>query len=149
MHRANRRFDAGTAAFERVFPRARARAFPELENPYVCPLCRKPFAREGLAGGTLTFEDAPPRSYGRHFSIPRNQNDPKAVDRFNAILDGKDPAAWANLSLTLKWDQVKRRRADVAWLKSAYMVAFATGGYMYAFAAGAEDRAASVGPVRR
>jgi hypothetical protein len=37
-------FDAGTAAFERVFPRARARAFPELENPYICPLCSKPFA---------------------------------------------------------------------------------------------------------
>jgi hypothetical protein len=29
---------------------------------------------------------------------------------------------------------VKRRRSDVAWLKSAYMVAFATWGYMYAFA---------------
>lgn len=43
---------------------------------------------------------------------------------------------WANLPLTLKWDQVKRRRADVAWLKSAYMVAFATWGYMYAFAPG-------------
>ena len=40
------------------------------------------------------------------------------------------------LPLTLKWDQVKRRRADVAWLKSAYMVAFATWGYMYGFAPG-------------
>jgi hypothetical protein len=36
--------------------------------------------------------------------------------------------------LTLKWDQAKRRRADVAWLKAAYMVAFACWGYMYAFA---------------
>jgi hypothetical protein len=57
-------FDAGTAAFERVFPGARARAFPELENPYICPLCRKPFPREALANRTLTFEDAPPKSYG-------------------------------------------------------------------------------------
>ena len=31
---------------------------------------------------------------------------------------------------------MKKRRADVAWLKSAYMVAFATWGYMYAFAPG-------------
>lgn len=182
-------FDAGTAAFERVFPGARARAFPELENPYICPLCRRPFASVGLADGTLTFEDAPPRSYGgkpvaltckpcnnsfgssvdaslarydsqflspctiaiggvevsayqeirkggRNFTIPQNQNDPKAVDRFNTVLDTKDPAAWADLHLTLKWDHVKRRRADVAWLKSAYMVAFATWGYMYAFAPG-------------
>jgi hypothetical protein len=179
-------FDLGTAAFERVFPGSRTRVFPELQNPYVCPLCRRPFVREGLANGTLTFEDAPPKSYGgnpvaltckpcnnsngssvdaslaqydsqfvspctiaiggvqvsayqeihkarRHFSIPQNQNDPKAVDRFNAILETKDRAAWANLPLTLKWDEVKRRRADVGWLKSAYMVAFATWGYMYAF----------------
>jgi len=180
-------FDAGTAAFERVFPGARARVFPDLENPYICPLCRKPFAREALVTRTLTFEDAPPKSYGgkpvaltckacnnsngssvdaslarydsrfvspctieidgvevnayqeiqrggRHFSIPQNQNDPKAVERFNAILETKDPAAWPKLPLTLKWDQVKRRRADVGWLKSAYMVSFATWGYMYAFA---------------
>jgi hypothetical protein len=182
-------FDAGTAAFERVFPGARARAFPELENPYICPLCRKPFAREALTDRTLTFEDAPPKSYGgkpvaltckpcnnaygssvdaslarydsqfvspctialggvqvnayqeihtrgRHFSIPQKQNDPRAIERFNAVLDTRDPSAWANLPLTLKWDQVKRRRADVAWLKSAYMVAFATWGYMYVFAPG-------------
>lgn len=180
-------FDLGTAAFERVFPGALARAFPDLQNPYVCPLCRRPFAREELASGTLTFEDAPPRSYGgkpvaltckpcnnsdgssvdaslarydsqlvspctiaiggvqvnayqeirkgdRQFSIPQNQNDPKVVGLFNAILNTKDPGAWANLPLTLRWDQVKRRRADVAWLKSAYMVAFATWGYVYAFA---------------
>ena len=57
-------FDSGTAAFERVFPGSRARAFPELHNRYVCPLCRRPFVREGLASGTLTFEDAPPKSYG-------------------------------------------------------------------------------------
>src|SRR5262249_53429183 len=145
-------FDSGTAAFERVFPGSRARAFPELHNPYVCPLCRRPFVREGLASGTLTFEDAPPKSYGgdavaltckpcnnskgssvdaslarydsqfvspctieiggvqvnayqeiqsggRHFSIPQNQNDPKAVERFNAILETKDPAAWPKLPL--------------------------------------------------
>lgn len=180
-------FDSGTAAFERVFPGSRARAFPELQNPYVCPLCRLPFAREGLANGTLTFEDAPPKSYGgnavaltckacnnsngssvdaslarydsqfvspctieiggvhvnayqeirsggRHFSIPQGQNDPKAVERLNAILETKDPAAWPHLPLTLKWDRVKRRRADVGWLKSGYVVAFATWGYMYAFA---------------
>src|SRR5262249_28824981 len=54
-------FDSGTAAFERVFPGSRARAFPELHNPYVCPLCRRPFVREGLASGTLTFEDVPPK----------------------------------------------------------------------------------------
>ena len=30
----------------------------------VCPLCRRPFGREGLASGTLTFEGAPPKSYG-------------------------------------------------------------------------------------
>jgi hypothetical protein len=109
-------------------------------------LCRRPFAGVGLADGTLTFEDAPPRSYGgkpvaltckscnnsfgssvdaslarydsqfvspctiaiggvevnayqeirkggRNFTIPQNQNDPKAVDRFNTVLDTKDPAA--------------------------------------------------------
>ena len=182
-------FAAGTAAFERVFPGARARVFPEFENPYICPLCRKPFVYEALANGTLTFEDAPPKSYGgkpialtckpcnnafgssvdaslarydsqfmspcaitlggvqvnayqeihprgRNFSIPQKQNDPKAVERFNAVLDTRDPTAWANLPLTLKWDQTRRRRADVAWLKSAYMVAFATWGYMYVFAPG-------------
>ena len=180
-------FDVGAAAFERVFPGARARVFPTLENPYVCPLCSRLFPRAALADHTLTFEDAPPKSYGgkpvaltcktcngglgsvvdsplaqvdsqfaspctiaiggvqvrayqeikkggRHFSIPQNQNDPKAVERFNAVLDTKDPAAWTNLPLTLKWDREKRRRADVAWLKSAYMVAFACWGYMYAFA---------------
>jgi hypothetical protein len=180
-------FDAGTAAFERVFPGARARVYPQLENPYVCPLCGKPFPRAALVDHALTFEDAPPKSYGgkpvaltcklcngglgsavdsplaqfdgqfaspctigidgvqvrayqeikkggRHFSIPESQNDPKAVERFNAVLDIKDPAAWASMAMTLKWDQAKRRRADVAWLKSGYMVAFACWGYMYAFA---------------
>ena len=76
------------------------------------------------------------RQGGRHFSIPENQNKPAATSRFNEVLNTKDPAAWANLPLTLKWDEAKRRRADVAWLKSAYMVAFATLGYMYAFAPG-------------
>ena len=38
--------------------------FPELQNAYVCPLCRRPFGRERLASGTLMFEDAPPKSYG-------------------------------------------------------------------------------------
>src|SRR5437870_1624201 len=57
-------FDAGTAAFERVFPGARAKRFPEIENPYICPLCERPFPQTALAGGTLTFEDAPPKSYG-------------------------------------------------------------------------------------
>jgi hypothetical protein len=179
-------FDAGTAAFERVFPCARARVYPQLENPYICPLCGKPFSRASIRDHTLTFEDAPPKSFGGkpvaltcktcsgglgsavdsplaqfdsqfaspctigigsvqvrayqeikkgggHFSIPENQNDPKAVERFNAVLDTKGPAAWANLPMTLKWDQAKRRRADVAWLKSAYMVAFACWGCMYAF----------------
>lgn len=102
-----------------------------------------------MADRTLTFEDAPPKSYGgkpvaltckpcnnsfgssvdaslarydsqfvspcniamggvevnayqeirqggRHFSIPENQNNPKAVERFNAILAMKAPTAWAN-----------------------------------------------------
>jgi hypothetical protein len=74
------------------------------------------------------------RERGRHFSIPENQNNPSATTEFHQILATKDPVAWPNLPLTLKWDQEKRRRADVAWLKSAYMVAFATWGYMYAFA---------------
>jgi hypothetical protein len=180
-------FRSGTAAFERVFPGARAKAFPELEDPYVCPLCRGPFPRSGLADGTLTLEDAPPKSYGgrpialtcrrcnnslgsavdaslarfdsqlvspctvsicgvkvnayqevrqggMHLAIPENQNNPAVTARFNEVLHTRDPAAWANLPLTLKWDEAKRRRADVAWLKSAYMIAFATWGYMYAFA---------------
>jgi hypothetical protein len=42
-------FGAGTAAFERVFPGARARVYPELESPYICPLCGKPFPRAALA----------------------------------------------------------------------------------------------------
>jgi hypothetical protein len=57
-------FDVGTAAFERVFPGARAKRFPEIENPYICPLCEHPFGRAAVADGTLTFEDAPPKSYG-------------------------------------------------------------------------------------
>jgi hypothetical protein len=57
-------FDIGAAAFERVFPGARARRFPEIENPYICPLCERPFPRTAIADGTLTFEDAPPKSYG-------------------------------------------------------------------------------------
>src|SRR3954454_1984290 len=57
-------FDAGTSAFERVFPGARAKRFPEIENPYICPLCEQPFPRTAIVEGTLTFEDAPPKSYG-------------------------------------------------------------------------------------
>ncbi|MEQ1758515.1 MAG: hypothetical protein ABL986_09370 [Vicinamibacterales bacterium] len=76
------------------------------------------------------------RQGGRHFSIPENQNNPATTVRFNEVFDTKDPVARANLPLTLKWDEAKRRRADVSWLKSAYMVAFAAWGYMYAFAPG-------------
>src|SRR5688572_7101324 len=57
-------FDAGTAAFERVLPVARARVFPDLETPYICPLCSSPFTRAAIADHVLTFEDAPPKSYG-------------------------------------------------------------------------------------
>src|SRR5262245_33016886 len=57
-------FDAGAAAFERVFPGARARRFPDIDNPYICPLCERPFPRSAIEDGTLTFEDAPPKSYG-------------------------------------------------------------------------------------
>jgi hypothetical protein len=38
--------------------------------------------------------------------------------------------------MTLRWDQAKRRKADLAWLKAAYMVAFATWGYIYALSPG-------------
>jgi hypothetical protein len=56
-------FDAGTAAFERVFPGSRARVFPNIKNPYICPLCRRPFPRTAIYDGSITFEDAPPKSY--------------------------------------------------------------------------------------
>ncbi len=178
-------FDAGNAAFERVFPGARARAFPDLDNPYICPLCRRPFLRSALYDGLLTFEDAPPKSYGgkpvaltckrcnnslgsfldsnlsvldsapaspcrisidgvevnafqeirsngRHLSIPTDQNNPAFAARFHEILNTKPVEEWATSPMTLKWSEVKRRRADLAWLKAAYMVAFATWGYIYA-----------------
>ena len=47
-----------------MFLGARSRVFPEFENPYICPLCSKPFTRAAIADHTLTFEDAPPKSYG-------------------------------------------------------------------------------------
>ena len=54
-------FDAGTAAFERVFPGARARVYPELESPYICPLCGEPFPRDLVLlpphGRDMTFYD--------------------------------------------------------------------------------------------
>lgn len=178
-------FDAGTAAFERVFPGVRAREFPEIENPYICPLCRHPFHRTAIVNGTLTFEDAPPKSYGgrpvaltckpcnnslgsaldaplsildsaemspcrlgidgvevnayqeiradgRFFAVPERQNNPNHTVRFFSGLDGK-PGVHGDLRLTFKWDAVKRRRADLAWLKAAYVVTFATWGYSYAF----------------
>ena len=178
-------FDAGTAAFERVFPGARAREFPDIDDPYVCPLCGRPFPRAAIADGILTFEDAPPKSYGgkpvaltckpcnnslgssldaplstldsaemspctlgidgvevnayqeirpngRFFAIPEKQNNPDHTARFFRGLDGK-PADSGTLQLMFKWDAVKRRRADLAWLKAAYMVTFATWGYSYAF----------------
>lgn len=42
----------------------RAMSFPDLENPYICPLCRRGFPRAAIDEKTLTFEDAPPKSYG-------------------------------------------------------------------------------------
>ena len=177
-------FDAGTAAFERVFPGARARRFPQIEDPYICPLCELPFPRTAIADGTLTFEDAPPKSYGgkpvalsckscnnalgssldsplstldsnemspcrlgidgvevtayqeirpdgRFFAIPENQNNPTDQERFFRGLERvtHQPPG----QLTYKRDLLKRRRADLAWLKAAYIVSFATWGYSYAF----------------
>lgn len=179
-------FDAGTVAYERVFPGERARDFPDIDNPYVCPLCRKPFPKAAIADNTLTFEDAPPVSYGgkrvaltckpcnnslgssldsplstldsnvlspcwlsvggveviayqdigargRNFQIPANQNDPTAVAQFNQNLEIVPGAEPAELQLTIKWDEVKRRRADLAWLKAAYILTFAQWGYNYVF----------------
>jgi hypothetical protein len=178
-------FDVGVAAFERVFPEARAKTFPELEDPYICPLCSRPFVRSALLDGTLTFEDAPPRSYGgkpialtckrcnnslgssldgplsmldsaemspcrlgiggvevnayqqirdggRSFAIPQNQNDPNNTARFFEGLDAT-PDNSGSLQLTYKHDPDERRRADIAWLKAAYLVTFARWGYSYAF----------------
>jgi hypothetical protein len=177
-------FDAGTAAFERVFPGARAKRFPETENPYICPLCAQPYPRTAIADGTLTFEDAPPKSYGgkpvalsckpcnnalgssldaplstldgnemspcrlaidgveviayqeirpdgRFFAIPENQNNPSHRAQFFKGLERvtHQPPG----QLTYKRDMMKRRRADLAWLKAAYIVAFARWGYSYAF----------------
>lgn len=177
-------FDAGTSAFERVFPGARAKRFPEIDDPYICPLCEQPFPRTAIADRTLTFEDAPPKSYGgkpvalsckscnnslgssldaplstldsnemspcrlgingvevaayqeirsdgRFFAIPENQNNPRDHEQFFKALD--HAAAQPPGQLTYKADTVKRRHADLAWLKAAYMVAFATWGYSYAF----------------
>ena len=73
------------------------------------------------------------RPNGRHFSIPSGQNNPSSAARFNGILNTKPAEEWASSPVTLTWDDVKRRRADLAWLKAAYMVAFATWGYIYAF----------------
>lgn len=178
-------FDAGTVAFERVFPGVRTRVFPDLENPYICPLCRRPFARTAISDGSLTFEDAPPKSYsgkpvaltckscnnslgtfldsslslldsgpmsscrisidgvevnafqefrpnGRHFSIPDDQNNPASAAQFHKIMNTKPAEDWATSPMKLEWNPIKRRRADLTWLKAAYMVAFATWGYMYA-----------------
>jgi hypothetical protein len=177
-------FDVGTAAFERVFPGARANRFPEIDNPYICPLCERPFPRTAIFDGTLTFEDAPPKSYGgkpvaltckgcnnasgsaldaplstldsaamspcrigingveviayqeirpdgRFFAIPENQNNPTNREQFFRGLE--NVTAKPSGQLTYKWDTVKRRRADLAWLKAAYIVAFARWGYSYAF----------------
>ena len=65
------------------------------------------------------------RADGRFFAIPEKQNNPEHAARFFKGLDGK-PGEPAGLQLTYKWDTVKRRRADLAWLKAAYMVTFAT-----------------------
>jgi hypothetical protein len=177
-------FDEGTAAFERVFPGARAKRFPEIDNPYICPLCEQPFARAAIADGALTFEDAPPKSYGgkpvalsckscnnalgssldaslstfdsnemspcrlgingvqvvayqelrpdgRFFAVPESQNNPGHHERFFKGLE--QAAEQPPGQLTYRVDVLKRRRADLAWLKAAYMVAFATWGYSYAF----------------
>lgn len=177
-------FDAGTKAFERVFPGVRAKEFPDIENPYICPLCRGAFPRRAIIDKTLTFEDAPPKSYGGHrvaltcqrcnnslgssldasltvldggtlspckisiegvevnayeeivpngrnFQVPEIQNNPAEQKRFFEILEGKTGES----SLTYKADSEKRRRADLAWLKAAYMVAFAAWGYIYSLSA--------------
>jgi hypothetical protein len=174
-------FDAGTKAFERVYPGVRAKEFPNVDNPYICPICRGAFPRSSILDKTLTFEDAPPKSYGGHrvaltcrrcnnslgsaldaslsvldgnafspckisidgvevnayeeilpngrnFQVPEDQNNPAHKTRFFEILQGKT----AESSLTYKMNPEKRRRADLAWLKAAYMVAFASWGYIYA-----------------
>ncbi len=179
-------FDAGTAAYERVFPGQRASDFPDIENPYICPLCRLAFPKTAIADGILTFEDAPPKTYvgkpvaltckpcdnslgssldgplstydsnalspcrlstggveviayhdigtkGRHFQIPANQNDPAAVAQFNKNLEIVPGAESGAIEITIKWDAAQRRRADLAWLTTAYILAFAQWGYSYVF----------------
>lgn len=69
---------------------------------------------------------------GRFFAIPESQNNPDHTGRFFRGLDRKQGEP-GDLRLTFKWDAVKRRRADLAWLKAAYLVTFATWGYSYAF----------------
>ena len=194
-------FAAGTAAFERVFPGARARVFPEFENPYISPLCRKPFVYEALANGTLTFEDAPPKSYGgkpvaltckpcnnafgssvdaslarydsqfvspctitlggvqvnayqeihprgRNVSIPQKQNDPKAVERFNAVLDTRDPTASGQppADAEMGSDEASAGRCGMAQVRLHGGIRHL--GLHVRVHAGAEDRAASARPVR-
>jgi hypothetical protein len=173
-------FDAGTKAFDRVFPGVRAEEFPSIENPYICPICRGPFPRTAIMDKTLTFEDAPPKSYGgqpvaltcqrcnnslgssldaslalldavpfspckisiegvevnayeeilpngRNFQVPEVQNNPARKKRFFELLEGKT----AEFNITYNANIRKRRLADLAWLKAAYIVAFASWGYIY------------------
>ncbi len=68
------------------------------------------------------------RPDGRFFAIPESHNDPRDHEQFFKGLD--DASAQPPCQLIYKTDTVKRRHADLAWLKAAYMVAFATWGLL-------------------
>ena len=181
QRKKERWFDAGTIAIEKVLPGRRSVVFPDIENPYICPLCRRGFPRTAIAEKRLTFEDAPQSSYGgnpvaltcvdcngyygkkvdsklhkldtgptpctiaidgvkvralrtyfqgearHHFDIPPQMNHPDVATEFREIMSRKTPQ---------EGDEKDRRRADVAWLKSAFIVAFACWGYSYIFSPG-------------
>ena len=85
--------------------------------------------RLGINGVEVTaYQEIRPD--GRFFAIPENQNNPSCHEQFFKGLE--HATARPPGQLTYKWDTVKRRRADLAWLKAAYVVAFATWGYSYA-----------------
>ena len=70
-----------------------------------------------------------------HFEIPQQVNHPEKAAKFTEIMSGKTPDE-AGSQLSMKVDEQTRRRADVAWLKSAFIVAFACWGYSYIFSPG-------------
>jgi hypothetical protein len=61
----------------------------------------------------------------RHLGIPKSQNNPVFAEQFDRTLEIPPGEAPKELSLTSKWDGVARRRADLAWLKAAYIATFA------------------------